>query len=45
MQNYIAWCNDYSKNTGEGKLARKFIKNKFSESKVKIICPKVNFFF
>ncbi len=44
MQNYIGWCNDYNKNTGEGKLARKFIKIKFSKSKVKVICPKVNFF-
>jgi len=43
MQKYIAWCNDYSENTGEGKLARKFIR-KFGKNKVKIITPRSNFF-
>ncbi len=43
MQKYIAWCSDYHKNTGEGKLARKFIK-KFGKNKVKIITPKFCFF-
>ena len=43
MQKYIAWCNDYNKNTGEGKLARKFIR-KFGKNKVKVITPRLNFF-
>lgn len=43
MQKYIAWCNDYSENTGEGKLARKFIR-KFGKNKVKVITPRLNFF-
>ena len=43
MPKYIAWCNDYNKNTGEGKLARKFIK-KFGKNKVKIITPNFSFF-
>ena len=43
MPEYIAWCNDYNKNTGEGKLARKFIK-KFGKNKVKIITPNFSFF-
>ena len=29
MKKYIAWCCDYRKDTGEGLLARKFVKKYF----------------
>ena len=37
MINTVIWCNDLSENSGEGKLARKFISKYFSKKK------KINF--
>ena len=42
MNNYIAWCNEYGKNSGEGQLALKFVKS--LNKKIKILKPKKNFF-
>lgn len=36
---YYCWACDYSKETGEGQLARFFIEKKFSNNAVKIITP------
>jgi hypothetical protein len=44
MKKYIAWCCDYRKDTGEGLLARKFVKKYFKNHKIKIFFPKKNFF-
>ncbi len=33
MINTVIWCNDLSENSGEGKLARKFISKYFSKKK------------
>ena len=45
MTEYIGWSCEFSKNTGEGQLARKFI-NSYNHSKeIKIIIPKYNFLF
>ena len=43
MKKYIAWCCDYRKDTGEGLLARKFVKKYFKNQKIKIFFPKKNF--
>ena len=45
MIKYIGWSCEFNKNTGEGQLARKFIKLNFDYKKVKVIVPKYNFFF
>lgn len=45
MNKYICWCSDFSEDTGEGKLAHKFIKYYFKKKNVKIIYPKSKFFF
>ena len=41
----IFWVCDYSNKTGEGNLARKFIKENFEKKKVKINTSKLNSFF
>ena len=45
MKKYIAWCCDYRKDTGEGLLARKFVKKYYKNKKIKIFFPKKKFFF
>lgn len=44
MIEYIGWSCDYKKSSGEGQLARKFIKLKFKYKKIKVLAPKSNFF-
>jgi len=44
MSNYIIWCCDYNKNTGEGRLAEKFISSFFLKKRIKILYPKNKFF-
>ena len=44
MKSYIGWCCEFNNNSGEGKLARKFIRSNFKNRGVKIIYPKCNFF-
>ena len=41
----IFWACDYSEKTGEGNLARKFIKENYQKRIIKINTLKVNFFF
>lgn len=43
MINTVIWCNDLSENSGEGKLARKFISKYFSKKKKLILRPISNF--
>lgn len=45
MKQFICWCCEYSKNSGEGQLARKFIRRYYKTKKIKIIKPNSNFFF
>ena len=45
MNKYICWCCDYSENTGECKLAHKFVKYYLYKNDVKIIRPNSKFFF
>ncbi len=45
MYNYVVWSCDYKDNSGEGQLARKFIKSYFPKDKIKLIYPKSNFLF
>ena len=45
MKKYIGWSCEFDKNTGEGQLARKFIRSNFKDKRVKIITPKFNFLF
>ena len=45
MKKYIGWSCEFDKNTGEGQLARKFIRSNFGDKSVKIITPKFNFLF
>tara|TARA_B100001964_G_scaffold218076_1_gene258722 strand:- start:293 stop:718 length:426 start_codon:yes stop_codon:yes gene_type:complete len=44
MKKYIGWSCDFSKNTGEGQLARKYIKSNFKYKNIKIISPKFDFY-
>ena len=44
MKKYIGWSCDFYKNTGEGQLARKYLKKYFKNKKVRVISPKINFF-
>ena len=44
MSNYIIWCCDYNKNTGEGRLAEKFISSFFLKKESKFYTQKTNFF-
>ena len=44
MSKYVIWCCEYNKNTGEGRLAKKFISSFFLKEKIKILHPKKNFF-
>ncbi len=44
MKNYIGWSCEYHQNTGEGKLARKFLNTYYSGKNVRVISPKFNFF-
>jgi len=43
MIKYIGWSCEFNNNTGEGQLARKFIKSNFEYKSIKIIVPKYNF--
>ena len=45
MIKYIGWSCEFNKNTGEGRLARKYVKSNFDYKNVKIIFPKWKFLF
>ena len=45
MTKYYIWSCEYNNNTGEGRLAKKFIKYFYSKKKFKILTPKNNFKF
>ena len=40
INKYYAWASDFSKNSGEGNLARLFVKKKLNSFNLKIITPK-----
>ena len=45
MKQFICWCCEYNRNSGEGQLARKFINQNYKTKKIKIINPNSNFLF
>ena len=44
MEKYVAWCCDYETKTGEGQLAKKFLKEKIKINKIKVLKPKFKFY-
>lgn len=45
MTNYVLWCCDYDEGSGEGQLARQFVKKKFKLKKIKLLKPAHRFLF
>ena len=43
MKEYISWACEYNKNSGEGNLARIYLKS-LKEKKIKLITPKYKFY-